>query len=108
FVLLFLFILGVLLLLGLPNPNEPNSQVRTLYSNDLVQINDAPTFEFVVEDLNTIELQRVKTLEEQRQALWSQTNPGMLEQLIQEQCGIVGCDPTQVTRIMYCESGGNN
>lgn len=105
--LLVTLFVSVSLFINLKSPEDIRNKVKTLRTTDLVQASEAPTFSFVIEDIEKIEFQRVLTLQEQRRQLWSSATPALIEQTITEQCAAVGCDATQVIRVMYCESKAN-
>ncbi len=106
--LLFAFITGISILVNLEDPKDVRASVRTLRTNDLVQVEaEANVLGFIKEDLDQTEFEKVQILQNQKRQLWVQTSPKAYESIIIEQCAAVGCDASQVIRIMYCESSGN-
>lgn len=104
----FLFILGLSILINLESPDNSRASVKTLRSNDYINVAERPTtISFIKEDLNNLEFQRVQQLKVQKQQLWTSVSPTAFEAAIIDQCNAVGCDASQVIRVMYCESSGN-
>ncbi len=107
-IVLFTFIASISILVNLENPSNVRSSLKTIRTNDIVEVNNTPNvLGFIKEDLEQTKLERVRILQIQKRAVWSQTSPAAYEAAIIDQCNAVGCDPNQVIRVMMCESSGN-
>lgn len=104
--LVFLFFLGISILINIIDPGGQRDAVQNLRVNDYVEVANE-TFDFIVQDIEDLKLERVQQIKDQQILLIQNTSPGVYEGVIREQCATLGCDADQIIRVMYCESKGN-
>ncbi|MCA9386634.1 hypothetical protein KC669_01225 [Candidatus Dojkabacteria bacterium] len=104
--LVFLFFLGISILVNIVDPGGRKDAVQQLRVNDYVEV-AGETFDFIIQDIEDLKIEKTQQIRNQQFLLWQSTSPGAYEALIREQCAAVGCNAEQVIRVMYCESKGN-